>query len=207
MKNCFRTVGIWLALIVMSGCGGATTSGDSAPAPVAASDDAEQQVVLQTSAGDITLSLNGEKAPLTVENFLNYANASYYDGTIFHRVIAGFMIQGGGFSADYMKKPTFDPVANEADNGLKNVRYTIAMARTSDPQSATSQFFINVADNQALDYTAPTSSTSWGYAVFGRVIDGFDVVDQIAASTTGAAGPFSRDVPLQPVLINSVLVR
>lgn len=207
MANCFRMVWMWLAVVAISGCGGAsTTSGAKSLPTAAASDDVQQQVVLQTSAGDIRLSLDSEKAPLTVENFLNYANANHYDGTVFHRVIAGFMIQGGGFAADYMKKPTFDPVANEADNGLKNVRYSIAMARTPDPQSATAQFFINVADNRFLDYTAPTN-TGWGYAVFGRVTDGFDVVDQIAASETGAGGPFGSDVPLQQVIINSVVLQ
>lgn len=199
---------MWLLVVAVSACGGAS-SGGSQPqidaAGDAASDALMQQVTLRTSAGDITLSLDAENAPLTVDNFINYANSGHYDGTVFHRVIAGFMIQGGGFTAEYVQKPTLDPVANEATNGLNNVAYSIAMARTSDPQSATSQFFINVADNEFLNHTAPTSSSAWGYAVFGRVTDGFDVVDQIAATATGAAGPFTQDVPLQQVVINSVV--
>ncbi len=208
MKTCYRMFCMWLLVVAVSACGGASSGGSQPQIDAAgdvASDALMQQVTLRTSAGDITLSLDAENAPLTVDNFINYANSGHYDGTVFHRVIAGFMIHGGGFTAEYVQKPTLDPVANEATNGLNNVSYSIAMARTSDPQSATSQFFINVADNEFLNHTAPTSSSAWGYAVFGRVTDGFDVVDQIAATATGAAGPFTQDVPLQQVVINSVV--
>ncbi|MEM7257811.1 MAG: peptidylprolyl isomerase, partial [Pseudomonadota bacterium] len=145
------------AALITAGCGGSDTTVGSETPPVTT----DQTVVLQTNLGDITLELDAGLAPLTVENFLLYAQQGHYDGTIFHRVIAGFMVQGGGYTADFTRKDTFDPVANEADNGLKNNRYTIAMARTSDPQSATAQFFINVADNSALDYVAPTDA-GWG---------------------------------------------
>ena len=163
------------------------------------------QVRLNTSLGAITVELADDKAPKTVENFLAYARDGFYNGTIFHRVIDGFMIQGGGFSADFTQKPTRAPVANEADNGLTNVRGSIAMARTSDPQSATAQFFINVKDNPALDYRSATPQ-GWGYAVFGKVVDGMETVDKIRKVATGAGGPgggFS-DVPATPVLINTV---
>ncbi|MBL8250412.1 MAG: peptidyl-prolyl cis-trans isomerase [Candidatus Competibacter sp.] len=163
------------------------------------------QVRLDTSLGPITLELAADKAPKTVDNFLAYARAGFYNGTIFHRVIDGFMIQGGGFTADFQQKPTRAPVSNEADNGLKNVRGSIAMARTSDPQSATAQFFINVKDNAALDYRAATPQ-GWGYAVFGKVIDGMETVDKIRKVATGPGGPgggFS-DVPATPVVIKAV---
>lgn len=165
----------------------------------------EPRVRLKTNMGDIVISLEPEKAPETVENFLNYVRDGFYDGTIFHRVIDGFMIQGGGFTADYTKKPTREPIANEAHNGLKNVRSSIAMARTSDPHSATAQFFINVADNDFLNHTAQTSQ-GWGYVVFGMVIEGMDVVDQIKATPTGRAGPFPKDVPQTPVIIETASV-
>jgi cyclophilin family peptidyl-prolyl cis-trans isomerase len=152
---------------------------------------------LDTNLGSITLQLYRRMAPITVENFLTYVNESFYDGTIFHRVIDGFMIQGGGFTTDYVQKPTHDPITNEANNGLSNLRGTIAMARTSDPQSATAQFFINVVDNLSLNYTEPTT-TGWGYAVFGKVRTGMDVVDTIRQVQTDAS-----DVPLQQVVINS----
>ncbi len=163
------------------------------------------QVRLDTSLGAITLELAEDQAPKTVENFLGYVREGFYDGTIFHRVIDGFMIQGGGFTADFQQKETRPPIRNEADNGLKNQRGTIAMARTGDPHSATAQFFINVQDNSALDYRAPTSQ-GWGYAVFGKVVDGMDVVDQIRQVPTGAGGPGGRfsDVPTSPVTIKSV---
>ncbi len=168
---------------------------------------AEEQprVRLETSAGDIVLELYPEKAPKTVENFLRYVNSGFYDGTVFHRVISNFMIQGGGFTVDLQKKPTNPPIENEANNGLKNSRGTIAMARTSDPHSATSQFFINVVDNHFLDYRSPTAR-GWGYAVFGKVIEGMDVVDTIRKTRTGPAGPFPKDVPLTAVVINKASV-
>ena len=154
-------------------------------------------VKMETSMGDITLELNGDKAPDTVANFVEYANAGFYDGTIFHRVIEKFMIQGGGFDADMKQKKTNAPIRNEADNGLKNDTGTIAMARTMDPHSATAQFFINVKDNGFLDYPG---QDGWGYCVFGKVTDGMDVIDKIKiVETTNRAG--HSDVPVDPVVI------
>lgn len=156
-------------------------------------------VKLITNLGEITLELDAEKAPITVANFLQYVESGFYDGLIFHRVIDDFMIQGGGFDVDMKQKPTEDTIKIEADNGLSNDQYTIAMARTSIPDSATSQFFINVKDNAFLNHTAPTSS-GWGYCVFGKVTAGMDVIDQIkAVSTTTKAG--HQDVPVEPVII------
>jgi peptidyl-prolyl cis-trans isomerase B (cyclophilin B) len=163
-------------------------------------DDQHPRVRLSTTFGDIVLELDREKAPKSVENFLSYVQEGYYDGTIFHRVIDGFMAQGGGFTQDFQKKPTHAPIANEADNGLKNLNGTIAMARTNDPQSATAQFFINVADNGFLDYQSPTPR-GWGYAVFGKVVEGMDVVDKIRRSPTGSGGPFRSDVPRTTIVI------
>ena len=162
------------------------------------------RVQLNTSLGDITLELDGTKAPSSTENFVAYVTSGHFDGTIFHRVIPGFMIQGGGFTAEMAQKPTETPIANEADNGLKNGRGTIAMARTSDPDSATSQFFINVADNAFLDHTAKTAQ-GWGYAVFGKVVDGLEVVDKIVQVPTGQHGPHS-DVPRETVTIEKATV-
>lgn len=155
-------------------------------------------ILLTTSLGDITLELDPQKAPLSVENFLAYVDEGFYDGTVFHRVIPKFMIQGGGFTSDMQQKKPRTPIQNEAKNGLRNARYTIAMARTSDIHSATSQFFINLADNAFLDH----GSRDYGYAVFGRVIKGTDIVDKIAGVKTGRHGPHS-DVPLQPVVMIS----
>ncbi|NWN83234.1 MAG: peptidyl-prolyl cis-trans isomerase [Halomonas sp.] len=157
-------------------------------------------VVLHTSEGDIGIELYEEQAPQSVENFLAYAESGHYDGTLFHRVIDGFMIQGGGFDADFEQKPTREPIENEADNGLKNRRGTLAMARTGAPHSATSQFFINVADNASLDHVSTQSGRTWGYAVFGRVIDGMEVVDAIKRVPTGNQGPH-QNVPRTPVVI------
>ncbi|MFE2150645.1 peptidylprolyl isomerase [Streptomyces lavendulae] len=162
------------------------------------------QVKLTTSLGTIVIDLHEERAPASVANFLGYVESGHYDGTVFHRVIPGFMNQGGGFTADMRQKPTHEPVRNEADNGLKNTRYAVAMARTSVPHSATSQFFVNTADNPALDHTAPTPA-GYGYAVFGVVTDGRDVVDSIAAVRTGRAGGHG-DVPLVPVVIERASV-
>ncbi len=161
------------------------------------------QVKLTTNLGDIVLDLDTERAPETVANFLNYVDSEFYDGTIFHRVIDGFMIQGGGFDADYRRKPAEDPISNEATNGLSNVHYSVAMARTNAPHSATSQFFINTADNVNLDHTA-TTPRGWGYAVFGRVVEGTDIVDAISEVPTGPGGSFSRDAPREQVVIESV---
>ena len=156
-------------------------------------------VELHTNKGVIRLRLDADKAPKSTENFLAYVRSGHFDGTIFHRVIDGFMIQGGGFEPGMKQKPTLAPIQNEANNGLKNERYTLAMARTSDPHSATAQFFINVADNAFLNHTAP-SAQGWGYAVFGKVVEGQDVVDKIKGVKTGRKG-FHDDVPQEDVVI------
>ncbi len=161
---------------------------------------ASPQVKLKTNFGDIILELDSKKAPKSVKNFLAYVNSGFYDNTIFHRVINGFMIQGGGFTEEYEKKPTNPPVENEANNKLKNVIGSIAMARTSAPHSATAQFFINVANNDSLNYRGQTMR-GWGYTVFGKVTKGMDVVDKIKKLPTGPAGPFTKDVPASPVII------
>jgi cyclophilin family peptidyl-prolyl cis-trans isomerase len=163
----------------------------------------DEQVLIKTNKGGITVTLNREKAPVTVDNFLAYVDKGFYDGTIFHRVIKGFMIQGGGFGEDMKKKATDAPIRNEADNGLKNDRGTIAMARTSDPSSATAQFFINHKDNAFLNHKSK-NPRGWGYAVFGKVTDGMDVVDAIATAPTGAGGPFPKDVPQEMVIIEQI---
>ena len=163
------------------------------------------EVIIKTSLGDINLELNNEKAPITVENFKSIAESGYYEGTIFHRVINGFMIQGGGLTADMSNKSSgTSPIQNEANNGLSNDRGTIAMARTMDPHSATSQFFINHKDNGFLNHTGETSQ-GWGYAVFGVVTDGMDVVDQIAEVATGSSGAY-QDVPQEVITIESVVI-
>ena len=156
-------------------------------------------IILHTNYGDITLELDAENAPATVKNFLQYVHDGHYDNTVFHRVIDGFMIQGGGMEPGLKQKPTRAPVANEAVNGLKNKRYTVAMARTNDPHSATSQFFINVGDNDFLDHTSP-SAQGWGYCVFGKVVAGQDVVDKIKGVATGNSG-FHQNVPKDDVVI------
>ena len=166
-------------------------------------------VILHTNHGDITLELDAGNAPKTVENFLQYVRDGHYDNTIFHRVIPGFMIQGGGFTADFMQKPTKPPVVNEAEQaskaGLLNVPGTLAMARTGDPHSATAQFFINVADNKFLNFRSPDPQ-GYGYTVFGKVVEGMDVVDRIAKAPTGAGGPFPKDVPVQKVIVTKAIV-
>ena len=163
------------------------------------------EVIIKTSLGDINLELNNEKAPITVENFKSIAESGYYEGTIFHRVINGFMIQGGGLTSDMSNKSSgTSPIQNEANNGLSNDRGTIAMARTMDPHSATSQFFINHKDNGFLNHTGETSQ-GWGYAVFGVVTDGMDVVDQIAEVATGSSGAY-QDVPQEVITIESVVI-
>jgi cyclophilin family peptidyl-prolyl cis-trans isomerase len=162
-------------------------------------------IVLETNLGAISLELYPDKAPKTVANFTDYIRAGHYNGTVFHRVIPNFMAQGGGFTADLQQKSTNAPITNEADNGLQNLRGTIAMARTGEPHSASAQFFINVADNAFLNFTAPTRQ-GWGYAVFGKVTAGMDVVDAMVALPTGAAGPFGSDVPKQAVVIESARV-
>lgn len=159
---------------------------------------------LTTNLGEIDIELDFNRAPVTAKNFEDYVKEGFYNGVIFHRVIKGFMIQGGGFTPEMSQKPTKDPIENEAANGLKNDKYTIAMARTSDPHSASSQFFINVADNSFLNHTAPTGQ-GWGYAVFGKVVKGQDVVDKIAQVKTGNRG-FHADVPVEPVMIEKAEV-
>ncbi|STZ55842.1 Peptidyl-prolyl cis-trans isomerase cyp18 [Moraxella lacunata] len=161
-------------------------------------------VQFDTTHGAIVIELNAEKAPVTVANFLDYVESGHYDGTIFHRVIDGFMIQGGGMDSDMNEKRTGTPIKNEADNGLKNDIGTIAMARISDPHSATAQFFINVKNNDFLNYSSPTPQ-GWGYAVFGKVTDGMGVVNQIKGVPTGRYG-YHSDVPTTPIVINSAKV-
>ena len=191
MKALTRTLVIFFALSLLPG--------------LLLADDAHPHVRITTNMGDIVLELDREKAPKTVENFLTYVNEGFYDGTIFHRVIDGFMVQGGGFTQDFQKKDTHAPIRNEADNGLRNKIGTVAMARTGDPHSATAQFFINVANNGFLDFREK-SPRAWGYAVFGRVIKGMPVLDKIRQSKTGSGGPFRKDVPRTPVIIEKASV-
>ena len=161
---------------------------------------ANPQVKLETSKGTMIIELYPDKAPKSVENFLAYVNAGAYDGTIFHRVIKDFMNQGGGFTPDFKKVDTRQPIQNEADNGLKNLKYTVAMARTGEPHSATNQFFINTADNAFLDFKSK-SMRGWGYTVFGKIIDGQNIAGAISRVPTGPGGPFSKDVPRTQVTI------
>lgn len=161
-------------------------------------------ITLHTNFGDIVIELNPEKAPKTCANFLSYARDGFYEGTIFHRVIDGFMVQGGGFDKNMQQKPVKAPIENEADNGLKNEKYTLAMARTMDPHSATAQFFINVKDNSFLNFSGKNAQ-GWGYAVFAKVTEGTDVVDKIKGVKTGSKG-MHQDVPVEPVIIEKVTV-
>jgi len=200
----------WLAVTFLCCCSMplfAETPALAAPAsPTQATTTHQEEspvVQLQTNLGTITLTLDAAKAPKTVENFLQYVRDGHYDGTIFHRVINGFMIQGGGFDQSYRQKDTRKSIENEAKNGLKNKRGSIAMARTSDPHSASAQFFINVQDNVFLDYPG---QDGWGYAVFGEVSQGMEIVDKIKGLATGRGGPFSSDVPQQAVIIEKALV-
>jgi peptidyl-prolyl cis-trans isomerase A (cyclophilin A) len=181
----------WLVALVVGAQGHAAE-------PAAAAAAAPQRVALETSQGRIVVELRADKAPKTVANFIQYVNDGFYDGTIFHRVISGFMVQGGGFTAAMVQKPTRPPVASESNNGLKNVRGALAMARTSDPNSATAQFFINVVDNAFLDYPG---RDGFGYTVFGNVVEGMDVVDKIRAVPTGGG-----DVPRETILIKSARI-
>ncbi len=178
-------------------------SSEIAIAPESTETGAIVNVRMETSMGEVLLELYPERAPETVRNFLSYTNAGTYDGTLFHRIISGFMNQGGGYTPDYAKVEMQRPIPNEAYNGLKNLRGTIAMARTSAPHSATSQFFINTADNTMLDHTGKNMS-GWGYAVFGKVVSGMKVIDNMASVQTGSAGPFSQDAPLTPVIIQKM---
>ena len=191
-----RTVRGMSAALVALAMGVSTTSTQA---------DEPPRVTFETSLGSFVLELDREGAPETVANFLAYVRDGFYDGAIFHRVIAGFMIQGGGFTEEFRQLQTRAPVRNEADRGGRNDRGTIAMARTSDPHSATAQFFINVADNDFLNHKAPTPQ-GWGYTAFGRVVEGMETVDRIAAVETGSRGPFN-DVPKEAVVIRGVRIR
>jgi len=171
----------------------------------AADDITKKRVKLETSEGDITLELDLTRAPVTVLNFLKYVRSGHYDGTIFHRVMKDFMIQGGGFTPEFERKEPDATIKNEATNGLKNVRGTIAMARTNNPHSASTQFFINVVDNSFLDHTSKTPR-GWGYTVFGHVIKGMNVIDKIRKIRTGPSGPFPSDVPVKTVLIHKATI-
>lgn len=191
---------LFSALLLVAVSVSASAQDSAAPNPF------EQElpsVILHTSKGPITLELFADQAPISVENFLEYARSGHYDGTIFHRVIGNFMIQGGGYDAEMKQRPVRDPIQNEADNGLSNARGTVAMARTGMPHSATAQFFVNVVDNPALDHRGPQSGRTWGYAVFGRVTEGMDVVDEIRYVETANRGPMA-DVPVEAVVIERV---
>ena len=195
-----RVTRLFAATLTTLAMGGVTAATPSAQA----AESARPRVTFETSHGSFVLELDRETAPETVANFLAYVRDGFYEGTIFHRVIAGFMIQGGGFNEDFQQLPTRPSVRNEADRGGRNDRGTIAMARTSDPHSATAQFFINVVDNDFLNHKAPTPE-GWGYAAFGRVVEGMETVDRIAAAETGSRGPF-RDVPREAVVIRNTRI-
>lgn len=196
--------GIAMACLAAPLSAGAQSTPSSSSTQGTASMSTSPRVKLQTNAGDIVIELNAEKAPKSVENFLTYAKEGFYNGTVFHRVIDGFMIQGGGFEPGLKQKQTHAPIENEANNGLKNDRYTLAMARTSDPHSATAQFFINVSDNDFLNFSAPTAN-GWGYAVFAKVVEGTEVVDKIKGVKTGNRG-FHQNVPAEDVVIEKAEV-
>ena len=165
-----------------------------------AQDNPYPRVLIETTAGSMTVELNPTRAPLSVKNFLEYVDSGFYEGTIFHRVVASFVIQGGGYTTDHKLKPTRPNISNESGNGLSNLRGTVAMARTGEPHSADSQFFVNLVNNDRLD----PMPTRWGYAVFGEIVEGMDVVDDIGYRATGPAGPFAQDVPAAPVIIEKV---
>ncbi|HEX7046843.1 MAG TPA: peptidylprolyl isomerase [Gammaproteobacteria bacterium] len=190
-----------LALALLAFAPATALAGDAPAADTAAATE-PVFVKLATSDGDIFLELDREKAPVTVANFVQYVKDGHFDGTIFHRVIPGFVAQGGGYTVDFTEKPTREPIQNESKNGLHNLRGTIAMARTPDPHSATSQWYINLVDNPKLN----GSDFKWGYAVFGKVVRGMDVVDEIALVPTGPAGPFESDVPFRPVVVKQALI-
>lgn len=191
-------------VLSITGCGANESSGQKVHTEPAAGQPANPKVLLETSKGKITLELFNRNAPVSVANFLGYVKAGFYDGTVFHRVIPGFMVQGGGMTADMAEKPNQQPIRNEANNGLKNLRGTLAMARLGEPHSATSQFFINVADNDALDHRGENFQ-GWGYAVFGKVTSGMEVVDAIVMVKQGDHGPH-QNVPIEPVLIKRARV-
>jgi len=199
-----RRLGVALFASALLAAGSSAAAANSTTNEGSSPMTTETRVKLQTNHGDIIIELNAEKAPKTTANFLNYVRDGFYDGTVFHRVINNFMIQGGGFEPGMKQKKTGEPVENEANNGLKNDNYTVAMARTSDPHSATAQFFINVADNDFLNHTAPTTN-GWGYTVFGKVVEGTEAVDKIKAVKTGSRG-FHQDVPAEDVIIEKASV-
>ncbi len=192
------------ASLAASGCNAREPGRQTVSTQPAPGQPANPRVLIETSKGNITVELFPRNAPISTENFLRHVNAGFYDGTIFHRVIPGFMIQGGGMLPDLTEKARGTPIRNEADNGLKNLRGTLAMARTGEPHSATSQFFINVADNHFLNHRGK-SPEGWGYAVFGRVVDGMEIADAIVALPRGNRGPH-QDVPLEPVVMKKLTV-
>lgn len=206
-----NTIKLFISIILITGCFSLSAwakepvaKSQKQEAPASEVTPASQIAIIKTNVGNIHIQLDSKQAPKTVANFINYAQSGFYNNTIFHRVIDGFMIQGGGFDANMKRKVTQRPILNEADNGLKNTRGSIAMARTSDPHSATSQFFINVNNNSNLDFTSKTTR-GWGYAVFGSVIQGMDIVDTIRKTATGAHG-FHQNVPLSPIIIEAVTI-
>jgi cyclophilin family peptidyl-prolyl cis-trans isomerase len=198
------TLFIGALLLGISGCGASEPGKQTVSTAPAAGQPANPRVLIETSKGNITVELFPAQAPQSSGNFLNYVNTGFYDGLVFHRVIPNFMIQAGGMTPDMEEKPKNAPIRNEADNGLKNLRGTLAMARTGEPHSASSQFFINVADNAFLNHRGK-SFEGWGYAVFGQVIEGMDVVDAIVAVPRGDRGPHG-DVPIEPVVMKRVTV-
>ena len=198
MKQLLLTAGLVSAACLSLSFAAETQPKPVAPAPAALAASAQVQVV--TSLGSFTVELNGERAPLTVAHFLKYVDQGHYSGTIFHRVIANFVIQGGGFDAGYKLKPAAAKVVNESGNGLTNQRGTVGMARTQDPHGADAQFYVNLYDNEALD----PNKTRWGYTVFGKVVQGMDVVDRIGNVATGSRGPLKEDAPLQQVVIERI---
>lgn len=193
-----------LASLLVTPFATAQTTKPAAATVAPAADD--PTVVMHTSQGDITLQLFADKSPKSVANFLRYVHEGFYAGTVFHRVIPGYLVQGGLYTKDLQPRRTHSPVQSEADNGLSNLRGTIAVARGADPNSGTSQFFINLVDDRRLDYVGNQSGLTWGYTVFGKVVKGMDVVDKIAALPTRGQGPFAADVPNPPVIIESVAV-
>lgn len=202
MRKRLNQIGFLLfALLFSISCTGENKPMSNAPA----SGESTVKVKLQTSLGDIVLELDQAKAPITTENFVRYVNEGFYKGTIFHRVIPGFMAQGGGFTESFEQKSTHAPIQNEANNGLANDRGTIAMARTPDPHSGSSQFFINFSDNGFLNFSSETMQ-GWGYAVFGKVVEGMEVVDSMAEIPTGSGGPMPTDVPQTTILIKEAIV-
>jgi len=198
------TLLLGLLLPGLSGCGASEPATQAVSTVPPAGQTANPRVLIETSKGNITVEVFPAQAPQSAGNFLNYAKTGFYDGLVFHRVIPGFMIQTGGMTADMAEKPKNAPIRNEADNGLKNLRGTLAMARTAEPHSASSQFFINVKDNAFLNHRGQTPQ-GWGYAVFGQVVDGMDVVDAIVAVPRGNRGPHG-DVPLEPIVMKRVSV-